>query len=220
MKKVSIVPTVVIGVIGICVGFLLAFVAGVMLSLLCIFCGILTLLAGIPQLVNALNELVSKRRAAIFDLIMSVITVAAGIMLIFSHNNKIMMIIVGVYLILLPLIRILVAQDKSEQIKSELPAIILGVALVLIGPGAAVDLVFKIAGALVIIFSVLYIIFGIVAYNKAVKLIESADSGAKTYVDTDGNGIADTVYIDVDGDGAPDLEVEIGEPVEEENKDN
>jgi uncharacterized membrane protein HdeD (DUF308 family) len=210
MKKASLISTIVIGAIGILVGVMFAFLANVALTVICIICGVLTLLSGVPQLVDAISGLVKKQKMAIFDLVMSIITVIVGLLLIFSRN-EIIMIIVGAYLIVFPVLRILIAKEKMAQLKSELPAIILGVALVLIGPGAALDFIFKIAGAVVIVFSSLYIVFGIVAYFKASKALEDAKSGTRVFVDSDGNGTIDTVYVDTTGDGKVDTKIEIDE---------
>ena len=212
MKKSSLVSTVVIGTIGILVGIMFAFLANVALTVICIICGILTLLSGIPQLVGAVSGLMKKEKMAIVDLVMSIVTVIVGLMLIFSRN-EIIMIVVGAYLIVFPVIRILIAKEKMAQLKSELLAIVLGVALVLIGPGAAIDIIFKIAGAVVIVFSVIYIVFGILAYLKANRALENGEAGSRVFVDTDGNGTIDAVYVDTTGDGKLDTKIDI-----EENK--
>ena len=212
MKKSSLVSTVVIGTIGILVGIMFAFLANVALTVICIICGILTLLSGIPQLVGAVSGLMKKEKMAIVDLVMSIVTVIVGLMLIFSRN-EIIMIVVGAYLIVFPVIRILIAKEKMAQLKSELLAIVLGVALVLIGPGAALDIIFKIAGAVVIVFSVIYIVFGILAYLKANRALENGEVGSRVFVDTDGNGTIDAVYVDTTGDGKLDTKIDI-----EENK--
>ena len=213
MKKASLVSTLVIGVLGILVGIMFAFLANVTLTIICIICGVLTLLSGIPQLVDAIGELANKQKMAIFDLVMSIVTIVVGLMLIFSRN-EIIMVIVGAYLIVFPIIRILIAKEKAKQAKAELPAIIVGVVLVIIGPGAALDFIFKIVGAIVIILSSLYIAFGIVTYFSAKKLAEKAQTGNRIFVDTDGNGTIDTVYVDTTGDGKVDTKIKI----EEENK--
>lgn len=212
MKKSSLVSTVVIGTIGILVGIMFAFLANVALTVICIICGILTLLSGIPQLVGAVSGLMKKEKMAIVDLVMSIVTVIVGLMLIFSRN-EIIMIVVGAYLIVFPVISILIAKEKMAQLKSELLAIVLGVALVLIGPGAALDIIFKIAGAVVIVFSVIYIVFGILAYLKANRALENGEVGSRVFVDTDGNGTIDAVYVDTTGDGKLDTKIDI-----EENK--
>ena len=88
MKKTSLVSTIVIGIIGIVAGIVLALLANEALALICIICGVFTLLSGIPQLISAINGLVKKQTIAIFDLIMAVITVVVGLMLIFSRNEN------------------------------------------------------------------------------------------------------------------------------------
>lgn len=210
MKKASLVSSIVIGAIGILVGIMFAFLANLALTVICIICGVLTLLSGIPQLVGAVSGLIKNKKMAVVDLVMSIVTVAVGLMLIFSRN-EIIMVIVGAYLIVFPLLRILIAKEKTAQLKSELPAIILGVALVLIGPGAALDFIFKIAGAVVIVFSVIYILIGVLSYLKALKKLEKGETGSRIFVDTDGNGTVDAVYIDTTVDGKPDTKIDIDE---------
>lgn len=209
MKKSSLISTLVFGILGIVIGVLFATLTDIILTVLFIVCGVLTLIAGIPQLVSAITGLVNKQKAAIFDLVTSVITIAVGIMLIFS-KNEIIMLIVGIYLIVFPLIRTLLAKDKLEQLKSELLTMIIGVALVIIGPGAAINTVATVVGIIIAVLSLIYIIFGIITYIQAQKKSETV-TGGRVFVDTDGDGGIDTVYVDTDGDGILDVKVTIEE---------
>ena len=212
MKKSSLVSTLIFGILGIVIGVLFATLTSIILNVLFIVCGVLTLIAGIPQLVSAITGLVNKQKAAIFDFVMSAITVAVGIMLIFMEN-ELMMLIVGIYLILFPLIRTLIAKDKLEQLKSELLSMIIGVALVIIGPGAAIDMVASIVGIVIVVLSVIYIAFGCITYAQAQKKGDKAGEvkGSRVFVDSDGDGGIDTVYVDTDGDGKFDVKVTIEE---------
>jgi len=209
MKKSSLVSTLIFGILGIVIGVLFATLTDMILTVLFIVCGVLTLIAGIPQLVSAITGLVNKEKAAIFDLIMSVITVVIGILLIFS-KNEIIMLVVGAYLIVFPLIRTLLAKDKLEQLKSELLTMIIGVALVIIGPGAAIHTVATVVGIVIAVLSLLYIAFGIITYIQAQGKAEKT-TGARTFVDSDGDGKVDTVYVDTDGDGKNDVKITIEE---------
>ena len=78
MKKSSLVSTVVIGTIGILVGIMFAFLANVALTVICIICGILTLLSGIPQLVGAVSGLMKKEKMTVESVAMVVPAVLAG----------------------------------------------------------------------------------------------------------------------------------------------
>ena len=213
MKKMSLVPTFVVGTIGILFGILVAFFAELIFDIILIVCGVLTLLSGIPQFFSAIVELTDKKKIAIFDLIIAIITVVVGVMLIF-FRNEIVVTIIGVYLIVFPLIRILIAQKKVEQLKVELPSMIIGVALLIVAPRGLIHILGKVAGALIIVFSIIYVVVGLVAYFKAKKLLENA-KGSCVYVDTDGNGTVDTVLMDTTNDGEFDTIVKI-----EENKEN
>ena len=213
MKKMSLVPTFVVGTIGILFGILVAFFAELIFDIILIVCGVLTLLSGIPQFFSAIVELTDKKKIAIFDLIIAIITVVVGVMLIF-FRNEIVVTIIGVYLIVFPLIRTLIAQKKVDQLKVELPSMIIGVALLIVAPRGLIHILGKVAGALIIVFSIIYVVVGLVAYFKAKKLLENAKGGC-VYVDTDGNGTVDTVLMDTTNDGKFDTIVKI-----EENKEN
>ena len=213
MKKLSLVPTFVVGTIGILFGLLVAFFAQLIFDIILIVCGILTLLSGIPQFFGAIVELTDKKKIAIFDLIVAVITVVVGVMLIF-FRNEIVVTCIGVYLIVFPLIRTLVADKKVEQLKVELPSMILGVALLIVAPRGLIHILGKVAGALIIVLSAIYIIVGIVAYFKAKKIAESM-TGNRVYVDADGNGTIDAIFVDTTNDGNYDTVIKV-----EENKED
>ena len=209
MKKLSIVPTLIVGIIGIVFGIFFALFAGIVFDVILIVCGVLTLLSGIPQLIGAIIEFSQKKKIAVFDLVTSIITVAVGIMLIF-YRNEIVMFIIGAYLILFPLIRTLIATNKLEQLMTELPSIILGIVLMIVAPRAFIDMLGMVAGGVIIVLSAIYILVGVLAYFKAKKLVQNAQ-GARIYVDTDGNGTVDAVYLDTTNDGIFDTEIKIKE---------
>ena len=201
------ISTIIFGALGIGVGLMLAFWHNVVMALIFIVFGILTLLSGVSQLVSALKNIGSGSIEAMFDLIMSIVTVCMGLVLIFLKNG-IVMLVAGIYLIIFPIIRVLIAKEKLFQLKAELPSMILGVALVVLGP-LAVDIVFKIIGAVVIALSVMYMVFGIIATVKLNKRIAKSTTGTRIFADTNGDGNIDTVYIDTDGDGKHDSTIHI-----------
>ncbi len=211
MKKVSLVPTIIVGSVGIVFGVLFALLAGVIFDIILIVCGVLTLISAVPQLIGAIKGFAEKQKIgiAVFDLVMSVITAAVGIMLIF-YRNEIVMLIIGAYLLVFPLIRTLIAKDKVAQLKTELPSMILGIVLMLVAPKDIVGILGKVAGAVIVVLSALYIVVGVLAYFKAKKIVESTE-GSRVYVDTDGNGTVDTIYVDTTNDGVFDTEIKIKE---------
>ena len=202
-------PTFVVGGIGIIFGLLVAFLAELIFDIVLIVCGVLTLLSGISQLFGAIVGFANKKKVAVFDLIISAITIVMGIMLVF-FRNEIVVALIGIYLVAFPLIRTLIATKKLEQLKVELPAMILGVALLIVAPRGLIHILGKVAGAIIIVFSVVYIVVGILAYLKAKKIAEST-TGNRVYVDADGNGTIDAVLVDTTNDGQLDTIIKIDE---------
>ena len=73
-------------------------------------------------------------------------------------------------------------------------AAVIGLVMILIGPGATVSILLRVAGVVIIVLSALYGIFGfiasIIAANKAKK-----QTGDRVFVDADGDGTVDSVYL-------------------------
>ena len=67
MRKVSLVPTIIVGSVGIVFGILFSLLVGVIFDIILIVCGIFTLLSSIPQLIGAIKELSEKKKIAIFE---------------------------------------------------------------------------------------------------------------------------------------------------------
>ncbi len=201
------VSTIIFGVLGVGLGLMLAFFHEIILSLIFVIFGILTLLSGIPQLVSAIRNIGTHSAEAIFDLIMSILTVAVGVALIFFRNS-IIMLVVGIYLIVFPIIRVVISKKKLGQLRAELPSVILGIVLVVLGPFAQ-DVVFKILGAIVVVLSVLYTVFGIIAVIKLRRIEKNTVVGTRLFVDVNGDGSVDSVFVDTDGDGRHDSTIYI-----------
>ena len=169
--------------------------------------GIAALVSGIPSLIMSISDI--KRKGAIFDIVISALSVAMGLILIF-RPIQLLMIVVGIYLIVLPLIRILISNEKKTQLKADLPRMIIGVVMIILGPAQTTEIFFKIAGWAVIALTVAYALFAIIS-----SIINDREdkklSGTKMYVDTDGNGKIDAIYIDKTGDGVFDKIIKIPE---------
>ncbi|MGM9682635.1 MAG: DUF308 domain-containing protein, partial [Eubacteriales bacterium] len=162
MNKSSLATVLGIGVVGILAGIIIFIIpAAALLNFLCIVLGILTLFSGVPMLIRAIMNI--KQKGGIFDIVMSALTVAFALALIFSRNFLVM-IVCGVYLIALPLVRIVLSDEKKLQFKNELPSLIIGIVMVIAGPGKAVDFLFNIAGIVIIVLSAAYIVYGLIQY--------------------------------------------------------
>lgn len=192
MKKHLIVARVVVTVISILVGVLLLVLGGILtpdtvaniIKWGLIIYGILIIIGNVPGLISGIANV--QKPAGVFDLICSILGVGLGVALIF-YQGSILVALVAIYLIVFPLIRVLMASKKAEQLKRELLRMVLGVVLLVFLPslvGAAftlVHLLLVIGGWVVIALSALFGVIEIVRVAMA-KEIDAPENG-HIYVD-------------------------------------
>ena len=143
------------GILGILLGVLLLVIDfSKILSLIFIIIGVFILIANLPAFIFSLTSM------HVSGIISSALPILGGILMIFWHST-VLLYIVGAYLIVLPILRILLARDKSAHLRIELPRLIIGILLFIIGPGTAVNALFDVAGYVIIAFSILFILIGI-----------------------------------------------------------
>lgn len=183
--------------IGVLLGILLiAIPVGFLLDLVFFIMGIATIVVSLPALISLLP--LRHTKVGSVSLICTALMVAAGFLMLFWHSS-VLLIVVGVVMIVQPIITIANASDRQARLKSELPKLIIGAVLILLGPAGTLDILFDIAGAGLIVLSILYLIWSYKLVKKAQHI-----TGNRIFVDTDGNGTIDTIYVDTDGNGEPD----------------
>lgn len=158
------------GVIGMVLGITLALI-GILyydyfLHAICIAIGIVIILMNIYPLLFSFKEMKYNKRF-VYMFVTSLIFILLGIAFIINHEIYIS-IVFGVFLIILPIIRILLAKNHKMQFLHEVPYILLGLALAL----NISHLIFQIAivafGILLAMYSGLYlllIVFGKIKRN-------------------------------------------------------
>ena len=201
IKKTSLVTILVIGALGILLGaLLLAIDPAFLLKVLFVVMGIVTVFSAIPGLLVGIASF--KGNAGKISLIVSLISILIGILMIFWHSS-ILMVVLGIYLLVFPLVEILASRDKAVRLKSELPKMIVGLVLILVGPAKTLDVMLDVEGVGVIVFSILYIVLSLLTGVRS-QAKKEATTGNRIFVDTTGDGKVDTVYVDTTGDGQPD----------------
>ncbi len=192
MKKNLIVARTVAMIIGVLLGVLLLVLGNVLtpetvvkiIDIGLIIYGIIVIIGNIPGLVSGAANI--HKPAGVFDLVASIIGIALGVTMVF-YQGAFIVILVAVYLILFPLVRVLLAPDKGEQFKRELLRMVLGVVLLIFLPAlfdaafTVVHLLLVIAGWFVIGLSVLFGVVEIIRIATAKNL--SAPETDHIYVD-------------------------------------
>lgn len=230
---ISVILNLIFGSLLISAGVLVLIfpqILGIVLNSAYALIGLILILTSIPNLVSGIASF--KQKKGKFDLIFSIVTIVIGVVLAMYGLISVLLTIgidliqmpriisilmnvlrwllcglIALYLIVLPIIRIVKAEKKWMQFKAELIKIILGVLLVvLLILGVLVSLINSIAGILLIVFgaltvllAILHLIIGLIGLGK-----KTPEARVAVAVDVNGDGKADAVWVDTDGDGKVD----------------
>ncbi len=136
IKKHVLASMIISLVIGLLIGVVLLALAGNLdVSFIIrwglIITGIIVVISNIPSLIYGAMNLKSPR--GVFDLVSAILGIGLGCMMIFMQGTVIT-VIVSVYLVALPIVRVLFAEDKMDCLKSEWVRILIGVLLLVFLP--------------------------------------------------------------------------------------
>lgn len=186
-----------VATIGVLIGLLLILIpVGFLLDVVFFIMGIAIIVISLPALISLLP--LRHTKVGNISLICTALTVFAGFLMLFWHSS-VLLIVVGVIMIVQPILSIISATDATARLKAEAPKLIIGIVLVVLGPAKAIDTLFDIAGIALIVLSIVYLL----SMYRLVKKSQNV-TGARVFVDTDGNGTIDAVYVDTDGNGEAD----------------
>lgn len=186
-----------VAAIGVLIGLLLILIpVGFLLDVVFFIMGIAIIVVSLPALISLLP--LRHTKVGNVSLICTALTVFAGFLMLFWHSS-VLLIVVGVIMIVQPILSIISATDATACLKAEAPKLIIGIVLVVLGPAKAIDTLFDIAGIALIVLSIVYLL----SMYRLVKKSQNV-TGARVFVDTDGNGTIDAVYVDTDGNGEAD----------------
>ena len=202
--KNALAASLILAIPGVILGLLLLLIpTDFLLKLLFVVMGVITVISSIPGILAGIAAF--STAGGKLSLVVSAISAVVGFLMVFNHN-EFLMIFLGVYMILLPVLNIILARDHFAQLKAELPKLIIGVLLVLLGPANTLDFLFRIAGWVVIAVS---LVCAAVVFIGALRTPQNGvrAEGARVFVDKDGDGTVDAVLVDTTGDGRADTEV-------------
>ena len=97
--------------------------------------------------------------------ILALISVVIGFVFIFNHN-AILAIILGVWLVVLPIVRIILSKEKKKEILKAIPYFIAAILLFFIPAEAILDIVLKVFGGLLMALGVVGLVYNIIIDNK------------------------------------------------------
>ena len=177
IKKHVLASIIISLVIGLLIGVVLLALAGNLdVSFIIrwglIITGIIVIISDIPSLIYGIMNIKTPR--GIFDVISAILGIGLGCMMIFMQGTVIT-VIVSVYLVALPIVRVLFAENKMDCLKEEWVRILIGILLLVFLPAllnaadAIVYYVLLVAGWAAIVISVLSFLVSLISFIKQEK---------------------------------------------------
>lgn len=181
--KKSVLAEIIISLVfGLIFGGLVLFLATLgaseIIRWVLIIAGIVIIATNIAPLIRGIIDLAHKEKGGLFDVIVSAIAIVLGVVMMIFQNeivSTVITVLLAVYLIVLPIIRIIIAPSKKEQLSKEWLKILIGAVLIVFLPvilGAAdaiIKLILTITGVVIIVLTVLSFILSLIAYIKLSK---------------------------------------------------
>ncbi len=207
-KQTTLASILIFACLGLLTGMLLILIpTDFLLKAIFIVMGILTVVYNIPGFVAGLVSIQTK--AGLVTMLLSLVSIVTGFLMIFWHS-ELLMVFLGAYMVIFPIVEILLSEEKVGRLKTELPKLIIGLVLLLIGPAKVMDVMFDVAGWIVVGLTAVYVVILLVSQLKKNNQNKNV-TGNRIFVDTTGDGKIDTVYHDTDGDGTPDTATKYNE---------
>ena len=152
---------VILVIIGIALGILLFFLPlGNIVKVMTIILGVLLLISGVIKIIMGTS---GYGRILCMN---GIIQAIMGLFLIIFPGGMLNIIFASI-LIVLPIIRIILANDKKEAFKDELFTLVLGIVILFFGINQTLDVVRYILGSLVIIYALYNLYLAYQDYHKA-----------------------------------------------------
>ena len=207
-KQTTLASILIFAFLGLLTGMLLILIStDFLIKVIFIVMGILTVVYNIPGFVAGLVSI--QTRTGLVTMLLSAVSIATGLIMIFWHS-ELLMLFLGAYMVIFPLVEILLSEDKVQRLKTELPKLIIGIVLLLVGPSKVMNVMFDVAGWIVIGLTAIYVLIMLFTMMKKSNQA-NMKTGNRIFADTTGDGKIDTVYHDTNGDGTPDTATKYNE---------
>lgn len=165
VKKYYLIRLILTTVFGAVFGlffFLMAPYASELFDVLVIAMGLLTALLNLPGVFLALRNL--RARGEWINLVLSLGAVALGIALMLLQRS-LLMVLLGIYSVVLPAVRILLVDDRKRQFRRELPTIVAGITMIIIFLTKTERLAVRIVAYACFAVTAIYLISGLLIYR-------------------------------------------------------
>ena len=202
----STITSILLGVLLILLPILLP--VSKLIHIAFIILGVITIINYIPSLLSGIKNIATLDGKS--DLIGAILGIAIGAVMIF-YQGTLLTVLASVFLIALPLLRILLARDHMAALRGEILRILLGIVLIAFLPAlvGAVDLIVKIILTVIgVIIILAALINGYNGWRVWKNFVEpNPNRASNVFVDSTGDGVVDTIMVDTNGTGRTDTEI-------------
>ena len=167
MKKSGSLFEIIYGIAGAALGIVLLVTSGAeVLSFLTKLLGVVMLILNVPRIIATLAVVDTGRGRA--EMILYILGAIIGGVLFLLPATAVTVgaIMAGVWFLVLPIVDVVCSKYRTEQLKAELPKIIIGVVLVALGPTVLFSVLVKVIGGAVLFLSIVYLATVIAHYSK------------------------------------------------------
>lgn len=165
-KKYYLLRVAVSALFGVLLGvalLLLVPYAGEIVDVLIIALGLVTVLLNLLPLFFSVRHI--RVRGEWVYLLLSLAGILLGVALILLRE-KVLLLIVGIFSVLLPIVRVFLAHIKKEQLRRELPRVLAGLAMIVVYVTRTEELAFLITAVVCFALSAIYVLFRLVLLKK------------------------------------------------------
>ena len=142
-------------------------------DILLIAIGVLGVVSNLPNFVLSLKGL--KKKWEWINLLVSLAGIGLGVSFLFIRRNTAALpILLALYVVVLPVVRILLVEERKKQFLRELPKIFFGVFLLIVSLCKAENAAFFAFGIALIAVSGLYLLFKLLTMRAYFKLYDEA----------------------------------------------
>lgn len=133
-------------------------------DILVIAMGLLTAVFNLPALLIALTRI--GRRGEWINFTVAALSVLLGVALMLLQTDFLLLLL-GAYSVVLPLIRILLVEDRRGRFKHELPRFLTGLVMMVIFLTESEEWVLRVGAVVAVGISLIYLIYGLVLMHFA-----------------------------------------------------
>lgn len=121
--------------------------------------GLMTVVMNLPPMVCSLFRI--KRRGEWISFVISLVAVAFGVVVTLVQRD-VLLLVLGLYSVVMPAVRVLLVAERKKQLKRELPNILFGLFMVFVSVAEIEDLIFLVCGIGMLAIAVLYLLWGLI----------------------------------------------------------